>query len=417
MPGSVDEVAKSTDTRETTPTALDPRPGSILAGRFRLDERIGAGGMSSVYRATDQALGRPVAIKIFRRDAAVASDLRREREEIRTIAALNHPAIVTLFDAVADREPSTQDVFLVMQLVEGENLADRLRRGPLMDGQPALIGAAIAEALAYVHARGIIHRDVKPGNILLPGGDSTGPVAMLTDFGIARIVDGARLTATDTVLGTASYLSPEQARGWPLGPASDVYSLGLVLLECLTGERAYPGPAMESALARLTNDPVVPDTVAPEWHALLRAMTAREAADRPTAADVAAELAGRCSTGEAVRRTESSLDHASASGTVALSMTAPLSSSVRDEDLPPTTVLPSATQHVEAVTDERTRATPIRKQRLGLVVAGIAALVVGGGITVGLLTSAAPEAPTVEYPAVEGDIGSHLEQLQQSVEP
>ncbi len=396
-PRNVERVAESTDTLETTPAAPNPRPGTTLVGRFRLEERIGAGGMSSVYRATDQALGRAVAIKIFRRDAADASDLRREREEIRTIATLDHPAIVTLYDAVADPERATADAFLVMQLIEGESLAQRLSRGPLAEEQPAAIGAAIAGALAYVHARGIIHRDVKPGNILLPGGDSTGPVAMLTDFGIARIVDGARLTATDTVLGTASYLSPEQARGWPLGPASDIYSLGLVLLECLTGVRAYPGSAVESAVARLTSDPDVPDTVAPEWHRLLRAMTAREAGDRPTAAEVASELSGWWAPADAV--------------------TVPMRTPVVDEDLPPTTVLPTA-GNMDAVTEEQTRSVPVRKKRrAALLLASIAAVVVGGGVAVGLLSSSTPDTPTVEYPAVEGDVGVHLEQLQESVEP
>ena len=403
-------MAQTIDTPRTPATPANPLLGTTLAERFRLEERIGSGGMSTVYRASDEALGRVVAIKLFRRDAADASDLRREREEIRTIATLSHPAIVTLFDAVADSDAAAPDAFLVMQYVDGENLADRLRRGPLEEGQPALVGAAIADALAYVHARGIIHRDVKPGNILLPGADSTGPVAMLTDFGIARIVDGSRLTATDTVIGTAGYLSPEQARGGPLGSASDIYSLGLVLLECLTGVRAYPGPAVESALARLSNDPDIPDSVPQTWRTLLRAMTARDAADRPSAVEVATELAASRIDEPTERLPAAASEPVVAPDIDVPTVTLPMRSAMRDEELPPTTVLPTA-----AITEESDDTPPSGTRRPAIIIAsGFAAVVVSAVIAIGLLQ---PTAPAVDYPAVDGDLGIHLEQLQESVDP
>ncbi|NKX51605.1 serine/threonine protein kinase, partial [Arthrobacter deserti] len=172
-------------------------------------------------------------------------------------------------------------------------LRRQLRLGPLPAGDVARIGSQLAWALDYVHLRGVIHRDIKPANIaLLPGGDRGEPRAKLMDFGIARVIEGTRLTATGKTVGTANYLSPEQAKGEALGTASDVYSLGLVLLECLTGRVEYPGSAVESAVARLQRRPAVPAQLGQHWVELLRAMTAMDPADRPTASEAAAALAG-----------------------------------------------------------------------------------------------------------------------------
>src|SRR5690554_6776129 len=268
--------------------------GSLLADRFRVSALIGRGGMATVYRAEDEALGRTVALKVISGDLADGEDLQRQQDEIQLLATLNHPGLVTLFDAATDAEGQA---FLVMELVDGTDLHTRLRDGILPAAEVARIGHSLAEALVYVHAQGVIHRDIKPGNILLPAADAARPGqhAKLADFGIARIVDGARLTATGKVLGTASYFSPEQALGEALTPASDVYSLGLVLLESLTGERAFGGSAVESMMARLARDPEVPAELCDSWAGLLRGMTQRMPEARPTGRDVSGALARHAS--------------------------------------------------------------------------------------------------------------------------
>jgi serine/threonine protein kinase len=264
----------------------------VLGGRYLLGGVIGRGGMSSVYTAKDQNLGRDVALKLFAPQAADADELKRQEAEIRLLATLNHPSLVTLFDAGVDtRVPDQPRPFLTMELVDGQDLRSRLRHSRVPLEELSVIGAGIADALAYVHGLGIIHRDIKPANILLIQVRPGEPVRpKLTDFGIARIVDGTRLTATGTMVGTAAYLSPEQAMGSPLSPASDIYSLGLVLLECIKGTVEYPGSAVESAVARLHRAPEIPADLPTQWQHLLASMTALEPLERPSAADLEVAL-------------------------------------------------------------------------------------------------------------------------------
>jgi len=172
--------------------------------------------------------------------------------------------------------------FFVMQLVAGRTLADRLRDNPLPAAETAQLGIDLADALAYVHARGVIHRDVKPANVLLD--EHNRP--HLSDFGIATMADSTQITHTGLMIGTAAYLAPEQVRGHPVGPEADIYALGLVLLECLTGQREYPGQPMEAALARLHRQPQVPQDLPAPMTAVLQAMTANDPDQRPTAAEV-----------------------------------------------------------------------------------------------------------------------------------
>jgi serine/threonine protein kinase len=173
-----------------------------------------------------------------------------------------------------------------MELIDGQPLSDHLGGGPLGADRTAQIGASVADALAYVHGQGLLHRDVKPANILL----SADGRVRLADFGIARLVDSARVTAAGDVLGTPAYFAPEQVAGEPVGPPADVYALGLVLLECLTGQREYQGMPLEAAMARLNRPPVMPPNLSPGWRDLLVGMTARQPMSRLSAAQSADRL-------------------------------------------------------------------------------------------------------------------------------
>lgn len=268
---------------------------TLVSGRYQLLEAIGSGGMGSVYRARDAVLGRDVAVKVFRAETVVADDLVRQEREIRMLSMLQHPGLINVYDAGRHNFNGSVRRYLVMELVSHTSLEKHLSNGPLQPWEVAAIGAQIAEALAHVHSRGIVHRDVKPANILINDVSSGGfrRTAKLGDFGIAHYLDSSRLTSDGTILGTAGYLSPEQVSGHDVGVSSDVYSLGLVLLEALTGVQEFPGTVVESAVARVNRDANIPETLADEWRDLLKAMTSRIPAERPTAAEVATQLHGR----------------------------------------------------------------------------------------------------------------------------
>jgi hypothetical protein len=271
----------------STAGTADALIGATLADRYRIDGMIGRGGMAVVYRADDLALGRRVAVKVFSPATEGIDDADRRKSETALLASLTHPSLVTLYDAAKD--PGTHREFLVMELVEGRDLREMLRSGAIPREETARMLADLAEGLHVIHSRGIVHRDVKPANVLLaPAHLPTRRWnAKLADFGIARLLDESRLTATGRIIGTPGYLSPEQVRGEALGSSADIYSLGLVVLEALTGVQAFPGPALESASARLVRDPEIPPALGPDWVDLLTAMTARDPGDRPTALDVA----------------------------------------------------------------------------------------------------------------------------------
>jgi serine/threonine protein kinase len=263
---------------------------SVLGDRYALGPLVGRGGVADVYRAEDLQRGVPVAVKILRN--AAAADIRRFAREARTLERLDHPAIVRLRDEGAcDGVP-----YLVLDLVDGEPLSRVIERGPIEEDGVQRMGTALAGALAHAHGLGIVHRDVKPGNVLV---DRDGNVR-LTDFGIARLLDSAAvaaITETGLVIGTAAYLAPEQVRGETAGPEADVYALGLVLLEALTGERAYAGPPTEAAMARLQRSPEIP--VQTPWLAsLVAAMTAIDPARRPRAKAVEDAFENRSATSE-----------------------------------------------------------------------------------------------------------------------
>ncbi len=265
----------------------------LLGHRYRTTELIGSGGAASVYRAVDENLGREVAVKLFNATVNGDDETRRQQTEMQLLATLNHPGLVTLLDAGVNVDAEGRAAsYLVMELVDGPDLRGKLKEGPLSSPATAALGADLADALNFVHSNGVIHRDVKPANILLfPQEDQdTRLYPRLTDFGIARMVEATVATAHGATIGTANYLSPEQAQGAAVDPRTDIYSLGLVLLECLTGEKAFPGPIVEAAVARLLRDPEIPGWVGPEWTEILRAMTSRMVDARPEAHEVAVAL-------------------------------------------------------------------------------------------------------------------------------
>ncbi|MWV74777.1 serine/threonine protein kinase [Rathayibacter rathayi] len=270
-----------------------------VAGRYYLIERIGSGGMGSVYRARDESVQRDVAVKVFRAEASNPEDVARQEREVRMLSSFAHPGIVNLFDAGLHNFGGEVRRYVVMELVADPAMEARLEAGPLPTGEVAAIGTQLAEALAYLHERGVVHRDVKPANILVSDVASSGydRTAKLTDFGVARFMDGSRLTSDGVVIGTASFVSPEQVAGEPISGASDVFSLGLVLLEALTGHREYSGTVLEAAIARLHRSPSVPDALPAEWRTLLSSMTQRDPDQRPTADEVAHSLRGGMAAG------------------------------------------------------------------------------------------------------------------------
>ena len=270
-------------------------PGVVLDGRYRLEQMLGRGATAEVFRGTDDLLKRSVAIKVFHQGISDTTSAARQRTEMQVLAKLHHPHLVMVYDAkigATTNDPNTPVSgpealsYLVMELVQGGTLADRIKPGGLPPRDVAGIGAAVAGALAAVHRLGMVHRDIKPANILM----STTGEAKLSDFGIARDLEAEHLTAAADVIGTAAYLSPEQARGADVGPPTDIYALGLVLLECLTGRREFPGKAVESAMARLLRDPVIPADLPLPWPPLLHAMTQSDPRLRPTASAVEAAL-------------------------------------------------------------------------------------------------------------------------------
>jgi eukaryotic-like serine/threonine-protein kinase len=258
-----------------------------LAGRYRLDEVIGRGGMSTVYRGTDQALDRVVAVKVALDPLVEQSPiyLARFTREAHAAAAIGHPGVVTVYDAGADGPTR----FIVMELVPGRSLADVLRdERPLDPDRAASIAAQVVDALSAAHAAGIIHRDIKPGNIMVT---PDGSVKVL-DFGIARALDSATLTQTATVLGTSAYMSPEQALGQPVDARSDIYSLGCVLYEMLTGEPPFTADVSAAVLHQHVRVEPTParernPAIPPALGDLVMQMLAKSPSDRPqTAAEV-----------------------------------------------------------------------------------------------------------------------------------
>jgi eukaryotic-like serine/threonine-protein kinase len=268
-----------------------PQPGDLIADRYELEELVGTGGMSTVFRAHDRQLDRRVAIKILHQHYAEDPEyLERFRSEARAVARLSHPNIVT----VIDRGDDDGRQYIVFEYVDGENLKELvLRSGRLPVGRALELALAIADGLSFAHQRGLVHRDVKPQNVLL---NEDGDVKV-TDFGIARSLHVEHgVTQTGTVMGTGEYLAPEQASGKPVSPATDVYSLGVVLWELLAGDVPFVGENFVAIALRHVNE-LPPDLrerrpdVSPRLAAAVDRALAKDPARRfPTMADFAKEL-------------------------------------------------------------------------------------------------------------------------------
>jgi serine/threonine-protein kinase len=263
--------------------------GEVIAGRYELEERVGSGGMSTVYRAHDSLLERKVALKILhQRFGDDAEYVERFRREARAVAQLAHPNIVT----VIDRGEDAGRQFIVFEYVDGDDLKQLIdKAGPLPIDQVVELGREIASALAFAHERGIVHRDVKPQNVLLSEGR-----AKVTDFGIARSLDVEHgVTQTGTVLGTSNYIAPEQASGQPIDDRSDVYSFGVVLFELLTGTVPFEGESFVAVALQHINEPAPsvlerrPDTP-PRLARLVDAMLVKDHDVRPSMDEVHGEL-------------------------------------------------------------------------------------------------------------------------------
>ena len=380
--------------------------------------------MAVVYQASDQALGRTVAVKLMRFDGPGEAGSARHSDEVAVLAHLNHFALVTLYDAGVEVIDGIPRSFMVTEFIDGTDLRSHLLTGPMAPGEVARLGADLCEALHYMGSLGITHRDIKPANVLLAPSDFPGRVvrAKLADFGIARLFDATHRTETGTVVGTAGYLSPEQASGLPVGPAADVYSLGLVLLECLTGTHSYPGTAVESAMARLQRQPEIPDWLGAEWRAVLTGMTAREAEDRLLPAEAAGLLLTLVPSAGV-----SSADVSPAGVEPAAEAVREEDSATRPLDLPttlqrqvaaPADPAPTPPPHLEPATAPSRRPRRARKlRRWPLVISGVLVAVLTAGAMLFFVPGAEPPPEPPAYPAVDGPLGDHLEQLQESVDP
>lgn len=333
---------------------MNPTKGTVLGGRYTLTQRIAVGGMGEVWASTDTILGRSVAVKLLHPGLSTEGDfVERFRAEARHTASLHHPNIATVFDFGEDEGTA----YLVMELVLGQPLSQVIaERAPLSAPETAAIMAQAATALEAAHQGGVIHRDVKPANILItPEG-----TAKLTDFGISLALASAPLTQIGEVLGTAQYLSPEQALGQSATTASDIYSLGVVGYEMLTGQRPFDSATVAAtALAHVNQPPPpLPDTVPAGIRDVINASLAKDPAARPASAVAVAHALGM--PGAALA---SDADFALGVGTAALP-SADLPSAGKPDDAKPaeasgsatTQAMPALTQAMPALT----RAMPIQ---------------------------------------------------------
>lgn len=319
---------------------MRPTSGITLGGRFKLTDRIAIGGMGEVWKAMDQVLGREVAIKILKEEyTGDPNFLDRFRAEARHTALLNHDGIANVFDYGEEGGSA----YLVMELVPGQPLSTIIEREQILSPDRALsIVGQTATALSVAHRQGLVHRDVKPGNLLiLPDGR-----VKITDFGIARLADQVPLTATGQVMGTAQYLAPEQATGQAATGSSDIYALGVIGYELLAGRRPFSGESQIAIALAQVNDapPPLPETIPTPVRALIASMLAKDPADRPADAELLAQAVA------AIRRNDIRAAQAAVPGMLLFgNSTGPITAPVPAPETSATTVVPSSTSSMPTV--------------------------------------------------------------------
>ena len=370
-------------------------PPTEVAGRYLIERRLGAGGMSTVFMARDTVLERPVAVKLLAEHLADdEAFVYRFRREALSAARLQHPNIVQVFDSGQD--PNTERHYIVMEYVDGPSAADMLReRKQLEVDETVQLVRDACHGLDYAHRAGVVHRDVKPGNLLFA--EEMG-LTKLADFGIAKAAEQTRITQVGSVLGTAAYLSPEQARGEEAGPASDVYSLGVCAYQFLTGRLPHEYASLTELALKQQQDPVAPVTdyrpeVPPELDDAVRVALERDPEARYQTALEMAEAIEAGLQGEATDATQrlgmSDLDATQAlddtAATRAMQRTTLGPSPTRVHDAPPT---PEPVQAARTRRDERAAAQrAARRRRWGSFLALLAAIAAIAIVAIVLLSS------------------------------
>jgi eukaryotic-like serine/threonine-protein kinase len=368
-------------------------PPTEIAGRYVIERRLGAGGMSTVFQARDTVLERPVAVKLLAEHLADdEAFVYRFRREALSAARLQHPNIVQVFDSGQD--PNTERHYIVMEYVDGPSAADMLREHKQLDvGETVGLVRDACHGLDYAHRAGVVHRDVKPGNLLFA--EEMG-ATKLADFGIAKAAEQTRITQVGSVLGTAAYLSPEQARGEEAGPASDIYSLGVCAYQFLTGRLPHEYASLTELALKQQQDPVAPVTdyrpeVPPELDEAVRVALERDPDARYSSALEMAEAIEAGVRGEATAATER-LGMSDYDPTQAIDQTAATSAMPRTSLGPSPTrvhdIPPSATRAPRAPRDERAAARrAASRRRFGTFLALLAAIAAIAVVAVALLSS------------------------------
>ncbi len=360
---------------------MRPTTGITLGGRFQLTTRIAIGGMGEVWKAKDQVLGRIVAIKVLKEEyTGDPGFLQRFRAEARHTALLNHVGIANVFD-YGEEDGSA---YLVMELVPGQPLSSIIEHEQVLSPDRTLsMMAQTARALSVAHAQGLVHRDIKPGNLLItPDGR-----VKVTDFGIARLADQVPLTQTGQVMGTAQYLAPEQATGQTATGASDIYSLGVIGYECLTGHRPFSGESQIAIALAQVNDapPPLPETLPKPVRALLMSMLAKDPKNRPANAIKLSEAA------EAIRNGDIDAAHAAVPGMLLFeATTGPITAPV-DIATAPTGVIGQKDSNTTS-----TSALPVLGAAAGGAAVGAAGAATGAGSTLSRADALAAERSWVQ---------------------
>jgi eukaryotic-like serine/threonine-protein kinase len=386
-----------------------------VAGRYRIDRRLGAGGMSTVFQATDTVLERPVAVKLLAEHLAEdEAFVARFRREALAAARLMHPNVVQVYDS--GRDPNSDRHYIVMEYVDGPSCADLLREHKRLEvEQTVAVLRDACQGLDYAHRAGVVHRDVKPGNLLIA--DETG-ITKLADFGIAKAAEQTRITQVGSVLGTAAYLSPEQARGDEAGPASDIYSLGVCAYQFLTGRLPHEYSSLTELALKQQQESVEPvatyrPDVPPELDAAVRVSLERDAGARyGSALDMARALEAGLH-GDSTAATRALGTATDPDATRALADVTAATQALRTRQAPPQPSPPTAPPLPAAERPAREAARSQRRRRLGAFLALLAVLAAIAAVGIALL--AANDGGGVQ-PVERDDVQQQIDDLRRFLE-